>query len=322
MKYLSLPVLILLAVFLTVLPGYGQQYNPYQQQAPYRQQAPQYNPYQNYTTDQLLTLQDQMMIQQMVMRYPMDYRYNNVLNAIMGRFNNAGRNVFRNFDAKDVNFIVLANPFGFNACAFHNSIVLDSLLMDTFKNLADGMAKYGTIDNDYVIGLAARSAQLHVAALQGRVIYSPQNMANPYNLPSCGPLTPQQQQKSLRYFEEMTAAILAHEASHAFLEHTKEKMLTQQKLILENQDKNPQLVQMEVQKYMNQQFSHQKELEADAYGAKFVKASGYTKYGFLYWLKFAEIFEKTLGLPQSGPSRTHPTSQTRIDSINRMWDSL
>ena len=307
-------------------PYQQQQYNPYQQQYnPYQQQQ-QYNPYQQQPpmgADAQLVMQDQMMVQQMCSRYPADYRYNQLLNNISSRFNQAGPRVFSNWNTKDVQYIVLAGPLGFNAVAFHQSIVIDSLLMDSLRKLAEGIAFYGKFDTPYTHSLAKVTLQRMQEMQSGRTQMNFNNLENPFNLPSAGNLTPQQQQMAARMFEEMVAGFLSHEGSHGFLEHTKEKMMTQQALWIKNQGKvEPQRLTQEITNYISKDFSKNKEFEADAYAARLLKASGYDKRGIIYWFQLGTLLEQYSGASQNPAERTHPTGKQRTDNVNKVWNTL
>ena len=301
-----------------------QQYNPYQQQQynPYQQQQQQQQQ-QQYGPDAMLVMQDQMMVRQLCSRFPPDYRYNDLLNRISQRFNSAGPSVFPNWNTKDVQYIVLVGPFGFNAVAFHQSIVIDSLLMDSMRKLAEGITFYGRIDTSYTNELA-RAVLIKMQEFQsGRHQVNFNNLENPFNLPSLGNLNPSQQQKSARLFEEMVAGFLSHEGSHAFREHTKEKMLVQQNLWVQNQGKSdPQRLNQEITNYMSKDFSKAKEFEADAYGARLLKAAGYGKQGIIYWFQLGTMIEQCAGASQNPAERTHPTGEQRIQNVNKVWSRI
>lgn len=301
-----------------------QQYNPYQQQQ-YPPQQQYNNPYQQqqYGPEAMLVMQDQMMVRQLCSRYPADYRYNELLNRISQRFNSAGPSVFPNWNSKDVQYVVLVGPLGFNAVAFHQSIVIDSLLMDSLRKLAEGIAFNGRIDTGYTNELA-RAVLAQMQGMQsGRTQVNFNNLENPFNLPSPGNLSPGQLQQSARLFEEMVAGFLAHEGSHAFREHTKEKMMVQQNLWLKNQGKSdPQRLNQEITNYMSKEYSKAKEFEADAYAARLLKASGYGKQGIIYWFQLGSAIELCAGASQNPAERTHPTGEQRTQNVNKVWSRI
>ncbi|MGV8119417.1 MAG: M48 family metalloprotease [Candidatus Xenobiia bacterium LiM19] len=82
---------------------------------------------------------------------------------------------------------------------------------------------------------------------------------------------------------------------------------------------NPHELNQYITNYINYTISYQKELEADTYGARLLKASGYGKEGFIYWFQFSMLLEEMLGM-QKNSTRTHPTAEVRIENINRVWD--
>ncbi len=327
MKNIRKILLLLVLLISTSLHAQAQLYVPSQQQQQYNQyqQQQQYNQYQRQMTpDQMLTMQDQMMVQQFAMKHPVDYRYTQLLDRISARFNSAGNRVFPNYDTKNVQYIVFVGPFGYNAVAFHQSIVIDSLLMDSLRKLAEGIAFYGKFDTEYTHNLA-RAILTQMSAMQsGRANINYNSTENPFNLPSPGQLSPQQQQTSAKYFEEMVAGFLSHEGTHAFLEHTKEKMIKQQSLWVQNQGKaNPQELNRQINNYISYSFTKTKEFEADAYGVRLLKAAGYTPKGLIYWLELGGLLEDYTGASNTpADQRTHPTTRERVNNINRTWNSL
>ena len=141
--------------------------------------------------------------------------------------------------------------FGYNAVSFHKSIVIDSLLLEVDKRLAIGMAYYGKIDTPYTRQLAQATIRVWQQTNNGTLRLNQNNPYNPYNLPEIqGQLSPNQQKLAELYFEHLVAATLAHEGSHIFLEHTKQKMLTQQKLWQQGQGNMNQ-----IQQYINVNFT-------------------------------------------------------------------
>jgi len=323
-KILLLPLILLFTtlcvnaqLYVPSQPQQQQQYNPYQQQ--------QYNPYQQQMSpEQMLVMQDQMMVQQFASRYPVDYRYTQLLDKVAANFNRGGNRVFRNYDTKNVQFVVLPGCFGYNAMALHQSIIVDSLLMDSLRKLAQGLVANGKFDTPYTHNLARSIVNQMQAIQSGRPNINFNNLENPFNLPESPRLNQQQQQKAAEYFEEMVAGVLSHEGSHAFLEHTKEKMLTQQQLWMQNQGKvNPQQLNNEINNYIAYSFTKNKEFEADSYAVRFLKACGYTPNGLGYWIMLGGLVEDYSGLSQTPDSqRTHPRSSERINNINKTWKSL
>lgn len=271
--------------------------------------------YPQQSFDAQLNMQDDMMVRQMAQSAPPDGRYEQFLNTISSKFNRAGGRVFRNYDSKDVRYVVLTGAFGFNAMALHKSIMIDSLLMDVMKRLARGMAYYGKFNTEYTRTLAQMAVGISMQMQNKTARINYQNPDNPFNLPEPGTLTPQQEALAAMYFEELVAAVLAHEGSHAFLEHTKEKMLTQQSLWQQGRGTQQQIMQ-----YMNSTYNKEKELDADSHGALLLKYAGYSKNGMITWFRFADLMEMITGTLYA-PNRTHPTGEERIRNINAVWNN-
>ena len=322
-------LLVLLFLISSIIPSNAQIY--YRRNQP--QNRPQYNKqygsnqYNNYQYNQFqpngnniemqMNYQDQMMINKMAATHPVDNRYDQFLNVISTKFNNVGRYVFPNYDSKDSKYVVMPGVFGYNAVSFHRSIVIDSLLLEVDKRLAMGMAYYGKIDTPYTRQLAMAAVRATQMTQNGTLRINTNNPYNPYNLPEIqGQLSPSQQKLAELYFEHLVAAILAHEGSHVFREHTKQKMLTQQKLWQQGQGNMNQ-----IQQYINTNFTKEKEYEADLYGLKLLKRAGYSREGMVAWFRFADIFESITGTLNL-PNRDHPTGAERINQVNRAWNSL
>ncbi|MDQ7822440.1 MAG: M48 family metalloprotease [Candidatus Eremiobacteraeota bacterium] len=300
-----LPVVIIVLVFVLCVTPVSAQYG---------------QPGGDYT-EQFLNWQDQMVLAQFAMYYPADYRYNTLLGAISTKFNEKGPEIFQNY-GKEVYFTVFVSSLGFNAVSFHRIVVFDSLLLDTLRKLAEGIAFYGTIDNEYSVQLAATVLRVGMAHQFGMLAGNYQNIENPFGLPSCGALTEEQKKEANSLFEEMAAAVMAHEASHAFLDHVKEKIKTQQMLWMYNQGKvDPRVLNSYINNYLNYNLSYSKELEADTYAARLLKAAGYSRNGFTHWLLFAGLLERMTG-SDTQANRTHPTSVTRIRNVKNIWDNV
>ena len=189
--------------------------------------------------------------------------------------------------------------------------------MEVDKRLAMGMAYYGKIDTPYTRQLGQRTIQLWQQINSGTLRINTQNQYNIFDLPEIpGRLSPNQQKLAELYFEHIVAAVLAHEGSHIFLEHTKKKMLTQQKLWQQGQGNMNQ-----IQQYMNVNFTKEKEYEADLYGLKLLKRAGYSREGMVAWFRFADILESISGTLYQA-NRDHPTGAERIEQVNRTWNSL
>ncbi|GEM_PF-1660258 len=271
------------------------------------------------TTESLLDYQDRLVFTQFRYYYPRDFRFDRALEKISLVFNAHGEEVFSDYN-KEVYFVVFVSSLGFNAISFHKLVIFDSLLLDSLRHLADGIAVYGDTDNDYCRALALTVARIGVAHQFGVLLGNYTDRQNPYQLPVFQRLTSEQKQRADRLFEDMLAAVMAHEASHAFLNHVKEKMETSRTLWQNNQDRiDPRELNQYITNYINYTMSYQKELEADSFGARLMKASGYEKEGFIYWFQFSRLLEEILDVHENS-TRTHPTAEVRIENINKVWD--
>lgn len=315
-RLLTILLAAIIAACLTI-PASAQLYVPHRSYRPGGQNSGYGNGYSRQQQfDAQLNRQDAQMVMQMSQKYAPDHRYEQFLNRISSKFNYAGSKVFRNYDSKDVRYVVLCGALGFNALALHRSIILDSLLMDVMKFYAMGLAYYGKVDTGYTRALAQKTLFLQSCMQKGQVQPNFKDMDNPFGLPYPGKLDSRQAALAMEYYEEIIASVLAHEGSHAFLEHTKEKMLTQQKLWSEGRATQQQIMQ-----YVNVDMTRAKEFEADKNGVAMLYYSGYSINGMKAWFRFADIMEYYANSLYS-PNRTHPTGEERIEAINRTWDSL
>ena len=202
---------------------------------------------------------------------------------------------------------------GFNAQTWNEIIVFDSLLIDTLRKLAEGVAVYGTADCDYVRKLAIYVSEVDRLCRVGQVPMHNSGTDNPYRLPSLWGLTPAQREQADALFEEMLAAWMAHEGSHAFLNHSRERVEAQRLLWLYNQqgEAPPESVRQYIGQYLNASTTIQKEREADEYGIRLTLESGYTVEGLIYSLQLVEYLEQLSG-EALRTNRTHPPPSERI----------
>lgn len=285
-------------------------YSQYPQQ--YQQQYPQTNEAQ---IDQMLKWQDQQIMSQFQSKFVSDGRYNAFIHSIMQRMNTYLTQVYGQQSNLYISGFCFASSLGFNAVTGYRIIIFDSLLLDTLKFLADGIAVYGGVDNQYVQNLARTVVNLCAQHQQGNIRPNTSNLYNPFNLPTLTNLTQEQRMQSQKLFTDMVASWVAHEGSHGFLEHIKEKMkisLTQQAY---SQGKYPpQAIQQQINQYLTYSLGPKMELEADTKGTILLLKSGYSVDGFIWWLKFADILEQLMGTKNSY-MRTHPSSEQRIQNI-------
>jgi hypothetical protein len=284
-------------------------------------QKPELSPHDEHRIALIMEWQDQMVLTQFSLHYIRDYRYDGLLNHISEKFNEKVSAIFPHYN-KEVYFSVFVSPLGFNACTWNKLIIFDSLLMDSLRKLSQGIACFGTMDNSYTRELAMKVLQRGEAQNFGRIAGNFTDGRNPFSLPSPETLTPEEQRHADLIFESMIAAVAAHEASHAFLDHIRDKLLLQKALSLYNQGKSdPEELNRYIDNYINYTLSNEKELEADTYAARLARASGYDIDGFIYWLQFCDILEELTGT-RSQQARTHPTPQARIATVRKSWNSL
>jgi hypothetical protein len=276
--------------------------------AQYPQQQPQ-------SIEQMLLWQDQQIMQQFASKFVPDYRYYGFIDGIMKKMNPYLPSIYGNKPYIWLNGACFASMMGFNAITGYRIIIFDSLLLDGLKRLADAVAVYGNLNNDYSRGLAQAIVTLMKAHSQGYIRPNTSNLNNPFNLPTLTNLTPEQKPKSEKLFTNMVASWVAHEASHGFLEHIKEKMQIQQTMQAYYQRRYPpEQAQQQIQYYLNYTLSPLKEFEADTMATRLLIKSGYDVDGFIWWLRFADTLEALLGTNTSY-MRTHPKSEQRVENI-------
>lgn len=261
-------------------------------------------------------------MQQFSSKFITDYRYYSFIDSIMKKMNPYLPSIYGNKPYIWLNGGCFSSNMGFNAMTGYRIIIFDSLLLDGLKRLADAVAVYGNLNNDYSRKLAQTIANLTKAHSQGNINPNKSNLNNPFNLPTLPKLTPEQKAKSEKLFTNMVASWVAHEASHGFLEHIKEKMQIQETMQSYYQGKYPpEQIQQQIQYYLNYTLNQQKEFEADTMAVKLLIKSGYDVDGFIWWLRFADILEADMkpANSQTGANtsymRTHPTGEQRVDNI-------
>jgi len=291
------------------------QYQQYPQQQ-YPQQTQQ-------NMEQMLLWQDQQIMQTYMSKYVTDYRYYGFIDSIMKKMNPYLPSIYGNKPYIWLNGGCFSSNMGFNAMTGYRIIIFDSVLLDGLKRLADAVAVYGNLNNDYSRQLARAIVDLMKAHSQGNINPNKSNLDNPFNLPTLTNLTPEQKAKSEKLFTNMAASWVAHEASHGFLEHIKEKMQIQQTMQSYYQGKYPpEQVEQQIQYYLNYTLNPQKEFEADTMGTRLLVKSGYDIDGFVWWLRFADMLEADMiksTNSQIGANasymRTHPTGEQRVENI-------
>lgn len=259
----------------------------------------------------LLRWQDAQVLRRYQETFVTEKRYNALLERVGERLNTHIAQVYPRF--KPVRYYVFVGNMGFNAQTWHSIIIFDSLLLDTMRKLAEGVAAYGTTDCPYVHALAIQVARLEQQRQSGRSLLRVGSADNPYRLPTLWGLTPAQREDADRIFEEMLAAWMAHEGSHAFLEHTRERVEAQQlaQLYSLQGEAPPEAVRQYIGRYLSSETTLQKEREADAYGIRLTLRAGYGVDGLIRSFEFAQLLEQLTGQALQ-PVRTHPTPSERI----------
>lgn len=269
------------------------------------------------SVDTMLEWQDQMVIRSYMANCPQDFRYKDLLARISARFNGHLAAVYRKPDKEAHYFVFVAN-MGFNAQSWNRVIVFDSLLLDSMRCLAKGIAVHEKLEAPYVQQLAQYVASLNTATKSGFVMPNLQNADNPYSLPNIWGLTPAQRDRSDALFEEMVAGWMAHEGSHVFLNHCRDRIQEQRLIAMYQQGRIPaDILQQHMNQYLAYSLTRQKEAEADEKGVRLLVRSGYSVEGLVYTLHFAQLLQDISG-STNDYFRTHPLPQERIDMAERV----
>ena len=257
-----------------------------------------------------------------------DARYNDVLNRITARVLPHVDEVFGKPSSKVVLSVHLSNT-GFNAIAFHRLIILDSLLLDGLKRYAQSIVVNGCSTNAYAEQLAhfLAGVQVNHTTIRPGKEFDPRN---PYRIPAPLGLTDELDKLSDAVFEEMLAAWLCHEMSHALLGHAREKLRKAQaySLQLEHQSVPPEAAAILIQRYLSYDLGPEKEMEAERFGARLARRAGYSREGFRRTLllvkQIEEISGRALetrqsGWPQSHTARSHPYADARWQVVQEVF---
>lgn len=269
--------------------------------------------------DGLLRWQDEVVLQQLLGSYPQDYRYADVLDRITRRLNPHLDAVYGKGAGKEqVRYFVFLSRIGFNAQTWNRVIIFDSLLLDSLRNLSRAIAVRGSTNDPFVQNLAVAVTRAQAACKAGSMQPDFGNVQNPYNLPIMYGLPPDQRDRADALFEEMLAAWMAHEASHAFLNHVRERVEARQ-LAHIYESRSSEAMRRHIQQYLSYEYGRQKELEADAGAVRLIRRAGYGIDGFVRTFEFAQMIEELTGESRV-PVRTHPTPLERIRFVQRVAD--
>jgi hypothetical protein len=255
--------------------------------------------------------------------YPRDARYDSYFMRLFPVFNAHLGEVFPNYQ-EYVEYSVYAGPLGFNAVTFHRLVVFDSILLDGLKRLCEGFITYNGLNNDYTRQLARFAAGIISSRQSGMSTgqYNRYDTNNPFGYPICRDYSQAGSGAVDALFIEMLASWMAHEGAHAYMNHNLERAKATQMIQMSQQNSyNPQMMNQEVQKYINYTLTPQKELEADAKGSELLVRSGISVRGYIVWLSFADMIEELMGSKYQY-QRTHPRSEQRIGVIVQVARSL
>lgn len=258
----------------------------------------------------LLEWQDHLVVSQYQQTCLQDHRYDELLKNISRRLNAHLTRVFA--EIKPIEYFVFVGRIGFNAQTWNRVIILDSLLLDGMRNLCYGVAVYGTTDCEFVHTLAAHVAHTDRACHDGSLLLTG-SIENPYSLPTIWGLTQAQRNRADDLFEEMVAGWMAHEGSHALLNHCRERIEAQRLLWMYRQRNT--VPPDALRQYVRTPYiiSRQKEREADERGVRLTLYAGYTIEGLVRSFEFAQQLEQLTGEANVvDRDRTHPTPLERI----------
>ncbi len=267
---------------------------------------------------------DQVLLQTLESKNPRDYRYDYLLDKIAARFNAAGSLVYPNYEEKEVAYMVFAGAIGYNACAAHKTIVIDSLYIDAMKRYAEGIAYYGKAKTDYTRKLANAVGNKDIEIKEGKINIDYENEENPFSLPLAGTLSAEEQQNADRIFEGMIAWTLSHETAHAFKEHKKRVLLTFYNIYMKyrNQGYSEEQLTSQISKYIKSTHSRKQEYEADYYGVSLYKKAGYDKKCITYAYYFSQVLFEAFGVNEFSEDASHPASVAREKRINKIWNQI
>ncbi len=268
--------------------------------------------------DAMLAQQDRTVLGYFESHFTRDHRDDKVFNRIFRRLEPHLGEVYAHPEKQVTPYVFVSN-LGFNAMTWDHIIIFDSLLLDTFHRLAEGVTLYGSTDNPYVWNLARSVASLSLEANRLPSIADMRHPDNIYHLPVAGQLSATEQASSDALFEEMLASWLGHEGSHAFLDHARERLQAEEmrQWYASNGQMDSNVLGQYIQHASSADNGRDKEREADEKGAMLITRSGYSIRGFVVSLEFAKDLEDMTGMSNSPFTRSHPAAADRILDIER-----
>ena len=267
-----------------------------------------------------LLARDQAVRQYYLVNFPSDSRYNAVLLRIGERVNAHLSEVFAN-SGEQVNYGVFLSDMGFNGVAWYRLVILDSLLLDTLRRVAESVAVSGQLETPYVDQLAGYIGRLGTQGGYGLPLRDPRtfNPENPYQIPAPPGLTFEAQRRAGPIFEDMLAAWVCHELSHCYLGHAREKIEEGLRIQSRYGGQVPSwLLEQQIEQYLAYQMAPAKELEADRYGAQVAFRAGYSLDGFRRWYAFIDRIEQQTGAAYQ-QRRTHPHGFQRLQAVEEVY---
>jgi hypothetical protein len=224
---------------------------------------------------ELLKGADRLLVRRYAGFFPVDERYNDVLNPVLARLLKAAE---PNPICSEVRLAVHYSDLGFNAVALHRVIMVDSLLLDGLSRYSQGIALYGTAANDYTDRLVAQIAAIHKSGQMGKV-EAGFDMGNPYRLRPPSGMTPVTAREAQPIFEELLAGWLAHELSHILLQHAQQRYLDGNAFAAQLAMANvpPEAIEVIVRRHLDYKLGPTLEEQADRLGSDLLVKAGYHK---------------------------------------------
>lgn len=270
-----------------------------------------------------LEVLDSIVTSYFVERYPGDYRYADVRARICSRLS-AHLDEVNGGPRDPVTVMAFLSTIGFNAITFHRTVIIDSLLLDNLRRLAESIAVTGTVNNPYARALASITARVMTEGAAGYPLRTMNAIRvndgdNPYRIPVVPGYNASHARKADMLFEGMLSACIAHELGHAYLGHFQSKYEARAALQAQHGGSvPPEVLQQQISAYLNYQMTPQMEIEADTYSALLNRLAGYSIEHQRNLLTFMEMLDIATG-GQYAYFRTHPRSADRWRAIQNVY---
>lgn len=222
--------------------------------------------------ERLLAEADRILLLRFVSHYPLDERYNDVLNSVTTRLLKAS-------DPKDkldqVRLSVHFSDLGLNAITLHRVVIVDSLLLDTLCLYSQGIALYGTASNAYTDKLVDQVAALYRQERLG-VLRPDLDPKNPYAIYPPSGLDQVAAKRAEPIFEGLLAAWIGHEFGHVAKQHARRRLLEGNQLIGQlASNPDDEAIQAFVRRQLDYNLGPPSEIEADHFGYNLCKKAHY-----------------------------------------------